>query len=624
MTLGLTSEIAMEANALDLRLTRLAGDFAGQAFQLRQPLQVSRRGQDLAFQNLALTVAGGQISGAGSLKGESVALKLAAKDLPLDFAGRLAGQDEISGKLGLDVDLSGTLADPGGRVVVQGRGVHLAARSRPDLPPLGLTTEANWRGERVEFRGRVDAPNNQGIGFSGAAPLRLKRDPFGVELPPDGAIALKLEGDGRLQDVADLLPLGEDRVAGVFHLNATVGGTIAAPTASGSFTLSDGRYESMAAGAVVSDIAIEIAGDRDRFVLRRFTARDGAKGQFTAQGAVVLSATPGPAFDIAASMKSFRVAKRDEGTGVASGDIRIGGTLGEPDVKARIRIENAEIRVPDKLPPSVAQLDVVEIDSRTGARVAPQAPGKPKDPALPAKLDIVVEVPNQLFVRGRGLDSEWKGRVKVGGTSAEPDVVGQLEVVRGTLSLLGKNFTLTNATIGFDGGAQIDPVLDITAETKSSDITAQVIIGGRGSAPTLKLTSTPELPQDEVLARVLFNRSVGQLSPAQGIQLAAAVSTLASGGPGILDRMRGRLGLDRLDIGSADQTGKSGQSSGAGGTTVSAGKYVSEGVNVGVDQSVSGQSKARVEVEVFPNVTIETEAGGQSGQGIGLNWKKDY
>jgi translocation and assembly module TamB len=623
---ALGAEGSIGDNSLELRLTRFAGQLAGKPFQLRRPLVVARSGADFSFAQLALSIAGGEVSGAGSLKGEALALKVAAKDLPVDFAGRLAGHDEVAGTLSLEVDLGGTVADPHGRVVLDGRGLRFAARSRPDLPPLGLVAEASWRGQRVDFRGRIAGPHDEAIGFAGAVPVKLRREPLGVEVPPDGAVALRLEGDGKLEDLADLLPLGEDRVAGTFHLAASVGGTVAAPTAGGQLTLTGGRYESMAAGIVLSDVTVELAGDRDRFVLRRFTASDSEKGTLSAQGAVVLSATPGPAFDLGASLRNFRAVKRDEATATASGEIRVGGTLGAPEVAARIRVEQAEIRIPDRMPPSVARLDVIEIDSRTGLKVEPKNAAK-KEPALPARLDIVVDIPNQLFVRGRGLDSEWKGRVTIRGTSAAPDVVGSLQVVRGTLSLLGRTFTLTTATISFDGGPEIDPVLDITAEVRTADVTGQVVIGGRASSPTLKLTSTPELPQDEVLARVLFGRSVGQLSPAQGIQLAQAAATLAGGGPGILDRLRGRLGLDRLDIGSADQSsGKTGagQNAGAGGTTVSAGKYLREGVYVGVDQSVSGQSKARVEVEVFPNVTVETDVGGQGGQGLGLNWKMDY
>jgi autotransporter translocation and assembly factor TamB len=89
----------------------------------------------------------------------------------------------------------------------------------------------------------------------------------------------------------------------------------------------------------------------------------------------------------------------------------------------------------------------------------------------------------------------------------------------------------------------------------------------------------------------LFNRGVGQLSAGEGLQLAAAAATLAGGGPGVLDKLRGSLGLDWFRLGSSPTSPTTGtlnqraaaSSSGAGGTALSAGKYIAPGVSVGDD-----------------------------------------
>ncbi len=290
------------------------------------------------------------------------------------------------------------------------------------------------------------------------------------------------------------------------------------------------------------------------------------------------------------------------------------------------------MRPPDRLPPSVTRLDIIEINSATGQQAPPSGPPPPREPVLPVALDITVELPGQVFVRGRGLDSEWRGKLAISGTSAQPIIAGSLETVRGNFSLLGKDFKLTNGTIAFSGDAKIDPALDIQAAATTADITATVQIGGVASAPTLKLSSTPELPQDEIISRVLFGKSVGQITPAQGVQIASAAASLAGGGPGLLDKVRSSLGLDRFDFGSgttannaAGNASSNAATSSLGGTTVSAGKYVAEGVYVGVDQGAStGTSKGKVEIEIAPNVSVETDVGATGGNGIGLNWKLDY
>src|SRR5439155_14306061 len=116
-------------------------------------------------------------------------------------------------------------------------------------------------------------------------------------------------------------------------------------------------------------------------------------------------------------------------------------------------------------------------------------------PAVPASLDITLDMPGNIFVRGHGLESEWRGRLTISGTSAAPVIAGSLEQIRGSVDLLGKTFTLTRGVITFDGSAKLDPVLDIIAEASAADITAQVNIGGFASAPTVTLSSTPVVPQ---------------------------------------------------------------------------------------------------------------------------------
>src|SRR5207245_946002 len=184
---------------------------------------------------------------------------------------------------------------------------------------------------------------------------------------------------------------------------------------------------------------------------------------------------------------------------------------------------------PESLPPNVVVVKVIEKNGKGGKAAQPVAGDQ--QPAVPAALDITLDMPGNIFVRGHGLESEWRGRLTITGTSAAPVIAGSLEQIRGSVDLLGKTFTLTRGTIAFDGSPKLDPVLDIVAEASAADITAQVNIGGFASAPTITLSSTPPVPQDEILARVLFNRGVGQITAAEGMQLAAAAGTLAGGGP---------------------------------------------------------------------------------------------
>ena len=267
-----------------------------------------------------------------------------------------------------------------------------------------------------------------------------------------------------------------------------------------------------------------------------------APANSAAQGKVDLAPAAGPALDITASLSRFTAARGDDLTATVDGKLQVTGALSAPRVTADITMPRADINIPDQLPSSVPQLDVIRIDSSKPA--ASRKPAAFPAPPVTAGLDIHFHAPGQTFVRGRGLTSEWSGDLTVTGTSAEPVIIGEFDVVNGTFDALGKSFVLQRGVLRFDGSTL--PLLDMLAQVQAADVTAQIVIQGSPSRPEIKLTSTPELPQDEVLSRVMFGSGVGQITPAQGLQLAQAAATLAGGGPSMLDRLRNYTGLDRL------------------------------------------------------------------------------
>ena len=124
------------------------------------------------------------------------------------------------------------------------------------------------------------------------------------------------------------------------------------------------------------------------------------------------------------------------------------------------------------------------------------------------------------------------------------------------------------------------------------------------------------------MAHILFGRSVSKLNAFQAYQLAASVSQLSGGEiPDLLGETRKLLGVDRLTIDGGDEDGAGPTS----GPTVSVGKYVSEGGYVGLEQDLTDPKQdVVVEVDITPNISVESRAGTRSGAGLGLNWKYDY
>src|SRR5208282_2564480 len=370
LTVALAGDGGLEPGRAELRLNRLAGSLGSDRILLEQPLTLSKRGADLAFSGLALDFGTGRITGSGGVRGDSLSLALSAANLPIASGARLVGYHNVHGTLTVATRVGGTFRAPQGYFSVNARELALASSRRQGLPSLGLAVDGDWNGRNIDLKGQVTGLKGDAIGFNGSVPLVLNRAPLGISVPSEGRLALQVQGAGQLEHLADLLPLGEDRISGRFAADVAVSGTVASPAANGRLRLSDARYENFTTGAVLTKMQADLVGDRDRFTLTSFSAADSASGTLNAQGSVVLKGPSGPTAELSATLANFRVAARDEAVATASGTVSIAGPLTAPKVTAPLTIDRADINLPESLPPNVVVLKVVEINSKTGKQPA--------------------------------------------------------------------------------------------------------------------------------------------------------------------------------------------------------------------------------------------------------------
>jgi translocation and assembly module TamB len=234
-----------------------------------------------------------------------------------------------------------------------------------------------------------------------------------------------------------------------------------------------------------------------------------------------------------------------------------------------------------------------------------------------------VQAPRQILVQGRGLDAELGGELHLGGTTDAPVVTGGFDLQRGTFSLGSSHLTFTTGTVTFSGSGlkgKIDPTLDFTAQSTVADVSVTLRITGLADSPKIELSSTPELPQDEILARLLFGRPAAQLSALQVAQIGGALATLSGGGGGLnpLAKIQKTLGLDRLSVGggTSSGTGTTSNTTNAG-ASIEAGRYVSSRVYVAVKESTTGVSQLEVDVDLSKHLRLQTRLGNgtQTAQG---------
>jgi translocation and assembly module TamB len=210
------------------------------------------------------------------------------------------------------------------------------------------------------------------------------------------------------------------------------------------------------------------------------------------------------------------------------------------------------------------------------------------------------------------LDVELGGRVKLTGPITGIRPVGGFKLIRGRLSINGQRIVFTEGEVTLVG--DLDPMVHLVATSEGTDITVFVTVEGRVSDPKITFSSQPQLPQDEVLARLIFNRSVNDLSAFQIAQLAAAVAELAGGSnTSLLGNLRKATGLDDLDV----VTNEKGQ------TAVRAGRYIQDNIYLGVEAGAQGDTKGTVNLDITKHLKAKG-ALGTSDSSLGLFYEKDY
>ncbi|MCE9521260.1 MAG: translocation/assembly module TamB domain-containing protein, partial [Alphaproteobacteria bacterium] len=533
--------------------------------------------------------------------GREMNLSLVTERLPLWVAEFVADPLPVAGLASGTIRLSGHASDRQSEFDL--KVVNLTPRDTREVA-RNLTLAATGTTDRggVSFKSTLSDPRGTTIRASG-------RVPFGDA----GALAVEAQGEADLALANVYLGATGDRARGRLSVAAKVTGTLAAPRVNGSGSVKDGLFRSAQAGLELRDIVAQFEGSEWRIVLTSLTATAPNGGAVKGHGEVRLDRAAGFPIDLAVTAANAQLVASDLTTVTAALDTRmVGALLRNPVVRGTADIERWDIRVPERLARPLTPIAVTHRNAPAGFVEEPAM--EVSDSAFTFGLDLDVRAPRQVFVRGQGIDAEFGGKVKVSGTVDDPVVRGRFDLRRGSISLLSERVSLTKGSVIFSG--DIEPVLDISGSVRKNSITATIAAKGKASDPQIVLSSSPTLPQDEILARLLFSKGTQQLSAFEAAQLAQAIgkwSGLATG-PDILDRLRSLLGIDALSA-TTDEKGS---------TAVSAGSYVGSGVFVGLSQGAGTTSGgATVEVEITDDIKVrgEAQASGNTKVGVAAEWE---
>ncbi len=455
---------------------------------------------------------------------------MAIRALPLSLA-RIASPDlALSGTLDGEAQLHGSASRPEGRYALKVARLVAPQTRSAGLPPIEAEAKGTLSDGQASLDGRVSAGRGVALTLSGSLPVE-----------PGGPLGLRAKGTLDAALANSLLSVGGQSVTGRVAVDGGVTGTLASPRAEGSATLSGGSFTDPLNGIRLTGIEGRVTGRGDSLVVDRLTAGTRNGGRLAVAGRVTLD-PPGASPELPGDGRAGRTRLQfaDDGGGRARPvTLRAACADAEDHRPGRRRVDRrGRARPSPRDRPAAAGVRHVntppELRARLAKRGAPKAAAssRGRKPAAPfdATLDVTVDAPSHIFVRGRGIDAELGGSLRVTGSSRDPRAVGEFAMRRGRFDLVGQRLDFDRGRLTF-AGSLTTPDLDFSAQTKAGDVTARVAVSGPADAPQFALTSDPVLPQDEILSRLLFKKAAGGLSPFQALQLAQAVAQL-SGGPG--------------------------------------------------------------------------------------------
>ncbi len=307
--------------------------------------------------------------------------------------------------------------------------------------------------------------------------------------------------------------------------------------------------------------------------------------------------------------------------GVLSGNLSLTASPERALLEGRIRGNRVSGSIPPPPDIDIVDLNVIPVDKSGNPIVRPtREQGTVLLPKL--ELDVKLESDGQVFIRGRGIDSEWGAKLALTGSFEGLLLDGTLELRRGHLLFGGRSFEFESGTIAMHGAQYADPYVNLVARHKVDNaIEARIVVEGRASTPTVRFESTPPLPEEEIVSYVLFGKPVIQLGPAEALRTTVALAQIsgrAGSGLSLMDVTRQAIGVDVLHF--TPPGGGDGE-----GSSLTVGKYVASGVFLSITEEFDTQTRsAGVEINVTSSISIGAKVSDAAETEAVLEWRRDY
>ncbi len=312
-----------------------------------------------------------------------------------------------------------------------------------------------------------------------------------TDLQATGTVPL----DGRAMDIAlngnvnlAILEQFDQSItsSGNIVLAAGVRGSPANPRLSGQLEFHNAAFNYVGMSTGISKANGVVALNGNSAVIRNLTAEAGG-GQVVVTGSASLNG--GLRFGLQAKASRVRL-QLQQGVGVtASANLNLSGTAENSSMSGTVTVEQVSY---------ATKSDLGSLLSLAAPPV--QSPSVPSPVFENMRLDVRVRSSSALGVQSSLTQNvQLTADLRMRGSVAHPAVLGRVLITEGELVFFGSTYTVNSGTIAFYNPVRIEPILDLSLETKTQGVDVVLKVTGPIDNMKLSYTSDPPLQFQEIV-----------------------------------------------------------------------------------------------------------------------------
>ncbi|RMD83865.1 MAG: hypothetical protein D6808_07965, partial [Candidatus Dadabacteria bacterium] len=286
-----------------------------------------------------------------------------------------------------------------------------------------------------------------------------------------------------------------DDMHGIGTVKLSITGPLHKPLLNGSATITDGEFSLESADISARDINGTISLDGSMLSADKIIGEINS-GNFTLSGSASLSNVGRSLMEI--SVKDAEFSPLENSSFTVSADLKMEKKPAKkPLLTGTVYVDSGEIEKNMNLRSILGAISRYLFNERKEASLL-----SPDNIPL-LDLDISLQSRGNLYFFTNWAEIELSANLKLGGSTKEPLIKGEMKTVRGAFGLKERKFDITSGKITFLPGRK-EPVIDLLAETQVPSYEGEnilIILEAKGplTSPEVKFSSDYALSEKEII-----------------------------------------------------------------------------------------------------------------------------